>query len=236
MTQEQWLECRDPEAMLAFLRDKASARKLRLFACACCRRRWQGFQDGRCRRAVELSERYAEGQANAEELAAARSLAAQAHQEAAERAWQFLDQEMATSPGLEWAVRLSAAAVAVACLILDAGGVAWDLRKACESDKGSEGWQREFNVRVRTEESRDHAGLLHDLFGNPLHPLPARSFPAEVRGLAEVCYAALPEQSPDLAVLADALADLDEQKAATHLRQLTHFKGCHVLDWLLGRG
>ena len=41
MTDQEWLVCADPDKMLQFLRGKASDRKLRLFACACCRLVWQ---------------------------------------------------------------------------------------------------------------------------------------------------------------------------------------------------
>ena len=36
MTEAEWLACETPERMLAYLRGRASERKLRLFAVACC--------------------------------------------------------------------------------------------------------------------------------------------------------------------------------------------------------
>jgi hypothetical protein len=60
MTEAEWLACADPTAMLEFLRGKASDRKLRLFACACCRRLWHLMAEGSWRQAVEMAERYAD--------------------------------------------------------------------------------------------------------------------------------------------------------------------------------
>src|SRR5580765_7907882 len=75
MTGAEWLACDDPEKMLEFLRGKASDRRLRLFACACCRQIWHLLPEEETRNAVEVAERFADGLADAQELAAARSAA-----------------------------------------------------------------------------------------------------------------------------------------------------------------
>ncbi len=62
MTEVEWLASADPGPMLEFLRGKVSERKMRLFCCACCRRAWGRLGRGG-RRAVEIGERYADGQA-----------------------------------------------------------------------------------------------------------------------------------------------------------------------------
>jgi hypothetical protein len=74
MTEAEWLACTTPHLMLRHLKGRATdrKRKLRLFAVACCRRIWQLLADEASRLAVEVSERYADGEANLEELLAAR--------------------------------------------------------------------------------------------------------------------------------------------------------------------
>ena len=78
--------------------------------------------------------------------------------------------------------------------------------------------------------------LLRDIVGYPFRPLPCRSFPAHVVGLAQSCYETFPTVSEQYAILADALEDLGEAKAANHCRGPVHTKGCHILDWILGKG
>ena len=74
MTEVEWLACEDPNPMLNFLwRTKASDRTLRLFVCACCRHIWHKLTDKQSRRAVEVAERLADGQADPAEVAAART-------------------------------------------------------------------------------------------------------------------------------------------------------------------
>src|SRR2546429_7472454 len=64
MTGAEFLSCNDPEPLLEFLRGKASERKLRLLACACCRQ--VGLMlSSRAREAVRVAERYADGHVKA---------------------------------------------------------------------------------------------------------------------------------------------------------------------------
>jgi hypothetical protein len=71
VTEAQWLASEEPEAMLDALRGRAGARKLRLFAAACCRVIWSNFKLECHPAAVEILERYADGLAAEEELLAA---------------------------------------------------------------------------------------------------------------------------------------------------------------------
>ena len=64
MTEQEWVTCTDPTPMLEFLRGKASDRKMRLFAVACCRLAWRHMSDER-KITVEFAEQFADGKASA---------------------------------------------------------------------------------------------------------------------------------------------------------------------------
>src|SRR4051812_16121916 len=67
MTEEEWLGCTDPGEVRGVLGGKASAGKLRLFACAYVRRAWHLLEDDRSQDAVEEAERFADGVGHSED-------------------------------------------------------------------------------------------------------------------------------------------------------------------------
>src|SRR5260370_27424049 len=77
MTEQEWLECAAPQPELEFLRRKGGERKVRLFACACCRRVWDHLEEEGSRYAVEIAERYVDGLATSSQLQLARDISVQ---------------------------------------------------------------------------------------------------------------------------------------------------------------
>jgi hypothetical protein len=75
MTKGEWSRCSDPVAMLRAIQDRASPRKLRLFAVACCRRVQDLVTHDNSRFAVLAAERFADGLVEAETLKAAHEMA-----------------------------------------------------------------------------------------------------------------------------------------------------------------
>ncbi|HVK19448.1 MAG TPA: hypothetical protein VM533_21115 [Fimbriiglobus sp.] len=67
MTEEAWLACTDPQPMVEFLRGKVSDRKVRLLACTCCGRVTR-LLSRYSRKALAVSERYADAEVSEEKL------------------------------------------------------------------------------------------------------------------------------------------------------------------------
>jgi hypothetical protein len=75
MTEREWSSCTFAIPMIEFVRGKLSDRKSRLFAVACCRLISPEWVDELSREAVDVAERFADGEASGEELTAARAAA-----------------------------------------------------------------------------------------------------------------------------------------------------------------
>src|SRR5262245_49414329 len=71
MTEAEWVDRPTSKAALKHLHRPPGDRKLRLFLCHCCRGVWH-LLGKRCRAAVEVAQRFADGMASEEELAGAR--------------------------------------------------------------------------------------------------------------------------------------------------------------------
>jgi hypothetical protein len=210
MTEAEWLACTDPEAMLRFLADRVSLRKQRLFALACARRVAPLWDDARGWLALELAERFADDVVAEEDVTAAVNavFAAMSDLHVGREIW-------------------AAETIADACLAdeLAPGLVARDAGQAVFLGKGGGvPW---------TEERAAQARLLRDVVGNPFVPLSPRRFPEAVVALARACYEGDNAVYP---ILADALDEAGEALAAAHCRMPGHVKGCHVVDWVLGKG
>jgi hypothetical protein len=221
MKEKQWLASEEPFSMLDFLYGKASDRKLRLFACACCRKVWHSLTDRRCRAAVEQAERDADGQASKRSLTPLRVEARKAARCLNISSWR----RRAFHACLN-AVGDGPAAVAAGDAAQNAYGAAM-----CGDGDYRAAWKKQ-------------AALLHDLF-RPFRRItlsPAWGTP-QVVALAQAAYEyrELPAgtlEATRLAVLADALEDAgcDQADLLGHLRGPgPHVRGCWAVDLLLGK-
>jgi hypothetical protein len=228
--------------MLESLRGRASERKLRLFACACCRRLWHRLGDPRSQEALETNERYADGLATDRELAWACGAARQAFfQSGSASADHPTDRSESNSSWAVWAALRQRRRTRSATQQAANSAEAWVEAAA----RTAGGWEWLENPKERGAQ----ASLLRDTFGNPFRPLPAIATAWQtwndgtVVRLAESAYRErhLPEGLLDkdrLAILADALEEAGccDRQILRHLRGGTeHVRGCFVVDQLLDK-
>jgi hypothetical protein len=264
MTEQEWLSSSDPVTMLQFLRGQASERKLRLFACACCRRIWDLLTDERSRRAVEVAERFADGEATEDERAAAYAAAVVARpSHPADLHLGSTAAVMAvyrglTDAGFDGRGALRSQARDIVFVAWQAAGVAANARMlagehsaiflSADGDIVGVMLPRE-NLAANTARTNSvfmgecvaQARLLREFLGNPLRSVfldaSWRAWNSStIPGLARAIYDE--RRFKDLPILADALEEAGCTDAAVldHCRQPgEHARGCWVLDLLLGK-
>ncbi|OAI40992.1 hypothetical protein AYO40_00490 [Planctomycetaceae bacterium SCGC AG-212-D15] len=231
MTEKEWLACNEPNLMLAHLADhELTARKQRLFDCACVRRIWHLLLDERGREAVEVAERYADGAASLDEVREAQGIALAA---ADAQATLYL-------PGVPNSFSVLSAAA----------GTAWEFRSGADPLQhvaNTIAWEglaengaserRAARAKLADEQKRQ-ATLLIEVVGNPFRPIvPDRDwFSFTVLALAKSIY---DDRAFDrLPILADALeeAGCTNAEILEHLRSGgEHVRGCWALDLVLGK-
>lgn len=108
MGENEWLECTDSQRMLIFFGGRVSQRKLRLFACACCRDIWHLIPSKAARRAVEASEDYANGRIRRKDLLQVREQARRQGTGLSQRA--VLAASRGSGISATWVARLAAEA------------------------------------------------------------------------------------------------------------------------------
>jgi hypothetical protein len=234
MTEAEWLKCDKPELMLEPWPWPVSERKMRLFACACCRQIWPYLTAPESRRAVELSEAYADGLIEDTERAAA-------HQAATVVA----RRERASAPvAAEWASSQRIPQFRLGQATADsASGTAYHAAEAAYSGAyyaAGTADRAAFDAGTQTKELElaAQAHLLRDIFGNPYRPvvLDPPWHTSTVLALAEGIYS---DRAFDrLPILADALQDAgcDHSDILDHCRGPgPHVRGCWVVDLILGK-
>lgn len=209
MTEAEWLACADPQPMLTVHWGKASDRKFRLFAVACCRRIWHLLMDERSRNAVEVAERYADSLVNdVDRLSALRA--------AYNATWELERDDWSDFP-----------AIAVCHTIdpgmgVDAAAVAH--YAAVTKDEPS----------VQAALVRDIFG--NPFRPLTIAPLILVWSDATIPKLAQLIYDE--RRFEDMLILADALMDAGchDEEILTHCQGAgPHVRGCWVLDLLLGK-
>jgi hypothetical protein len=225
--------------MLKFLRGRASDRKLRLFACACCRRIWHFLADKPYRHAVDVAERFEERLANATDLASVHSGAYQVAL--------YGEGEGAVGPLwlAGWFSRPSGGASdnsgdphAPAVLAASVS-----MQVASEGSELFSTWAATLGVGNAVQ-----AALLRDVVHAPFRAIHSRASwrswnYGTIPKLSQSVYEDrhLPSGHLDphrLAVLADALEDsgCDNTEILNHCRQPgVHVRGCWAVDLLLGK-
>jgi hypothetical protein len=214
MTEAEWLSrwtiVADRQRLANELAGWVSRRKVRLFACACCRRLWDQLTD-ESRTLLLLGEKHADKKANPSALPTSRGELT------------FFDDFLS-------AVRMAAYRHDSLEVMINAVTAARSARAKASEEKGLD--------RAYRHEAAAQIELLRDIFGNPFHPVsfsPEWRTGTAV-ALAKQMYDS--RDFGAMPILADALQDAgcDDEQILSHCRGPgPHARGCWVVDLVLGR-
>ena len=245
MTEAEWLACTDPQPMLVFLGRKASERKVRLFAVACCQRVWSSLEHEEFRDAVGKAELFADGLADRAEML-------EAHEKARAVFAKLHGKDNGPGAALT-ASGFPAPPKSFFERVADALDDPWwedefdkgdplapalvTARHAARAAANLQGQRNVLDAPATIAEHREQTTLVRCLFGNPFRPRPAWAWPGgDVRALAAAIYA---ERAFDrMPRLADALeaSGCTNADLIRHCRSgRAHARGCWAVDLLLGK-
>jgi hypothetical protein len=217
MTEAAWLACEDPKPMLELLRDWQSERKLRLFACDCCRRLWHRTTE-LDRAVVAAIERCADGLIPAGQIFATAGVQP------------TVDGYPPTSYSVSGAE--AERVIAEAGLQNAWTGAARARAFVVDAVRRAEG------PAGRAAEWKRQSDALRCIFGNPFRHIAVDPswLTSTVTALAQQMY-----ETRDLTampILADALQDTgcDNEYVLNHCRGISeHARGCWVVDAILNK-
>ena len=217
MTEQEWLGCAKPEAMLEFLKDKASDRKLRLFVIAHVRRGWRDYESKETQqawKAIEVAEQFADGLVSDKQLEAAHDA--------------FLLTPEWDDLSIHFLNTYAGAATATEV------GNAFAFATASDYAARTAPHAPPIIDADRVERCR----LLRDVMGNPFRPItfdPCCLTPSVVNLTQEIYDTRAFDRLP---VLSEALeeAGCKNAEVLAHCRGPgPHVKGCWVIDTILGK-
>lgn len=231
---------------------RLSPRKLRLLACATCRLIWGELTGEPARQAVRVAERFADGFATPAELERARRASTAPAASAAGDAFAWRAASNALALALERLKSLHAAELNadlhVHLAAVNASVEASFGHLGSSAVKGmrrlrEQRFRDDYSQRLNKAQCDDRArmcAVLHDVLGNPFAPVPIKPEWLEadggrVRQVAGGIYADGDFEA--MPVLADALQDAGCQDARLldHCLQDSHYRGCWLLDAILGK-
>lgn len=230
MTEQEWLACADLNRMVSFLQPRVSWRKLRLFACACCRHVGQWLTDETIRNALNRAELYAEGRIKAG-TAQTWYKKSCAVRDSLPKAQDFRPEWLACH-----AVAEAVIGEPYSAYLHTHKSVVHAITRANGAESGSAPW--------RLEMERGSVGLvwlLRDIVGNPFHVPHANPdwLSLQRSTVSKLAGAIYEDRTFDrLPLLADALEDAGctDPDILAHCRGPgPHVRGCWVIDLLTGR-